>query len=320
MRLETPVETTLHKWETSDEYRSLLMNSRWGEHFEHLAKHNISQDNLPGEINFLTSIVPPRTPDLIGRDMCPIVNVTEPTTRFPVLGVGATGRSARGEQNYLSAGGRISYKNLTLQDSWNTNDTVDQDFIEDIQSGLIQYYWNELYRIHRENISQEFIDFLCPTLTAGNKTDPSGNSYTIESWQIEAAKTADMAGLLKTWQAAKENHINPDTLLCNYDYLSRLLQAEDFRSNELFQSMADYKNGSIGSILGLNIYASTQVPTGKYWVFEKQEYAIAGMRRDEMITNLQDNSQISNGLSISSRYGFAYRDPSRVMMATLAAE
>ena len=234
--LGTPYETTAHMWQESEDYKSTIMNSRWGSHFEELSKlyadkpiekHNIAQDNLPGEINFLNTIVPDRNPMLIGPDTLNLINVTEPTTRFPVLESGVSAKTARGLTNNLSRTGRIHYNNLTLQDSWNTNDSVDQDFLEDLQTGMIQYYWNELYRTHREQISKIYLDFVCAAHTAGNnKTDPSGNTYKIESWQV-GTNAATLDGLIATWAKAKENNIMPDTLVCNFDVYAKFLQDEE---------------------------------------------------------------------------------------------
>ena len=68
----------------------------------------------------------------------------------------------------------------------------------------------------------------------------------------------------------------------------------------------------------MNIMPSTQVATGKYWVFERDAYALGGIRRHEMITNLRNDSQMSQGLSVSSRFGLAYKDAQRVMVMTPA--
>ena len=105
----------------------------------------------------------------------------------------------------------------------------------------------------------------------------------------------------------------------DYATLANFLKNKDFKSNEYFQHLADYSSGAIGSVLGMTIYPTTQVGTGKVWAFEKDHYAVAAIRRDELITNIRNDGTLSQGLNISSRFGWAYQDPRRVIMATVTA-
>ena len=319
--LEKPIETTNHAWNNNvnDYQKQLLGDRRWGQHFRKLQGHAISQDNLPGEINFTTLLVPPKVPELIGRDLCPVLPVSEPTQKIPVFTKGESGESARGEVNSHSGSGRMSYINATLQESWNTSDTVDQDFLEDIQMGMIQYYWQELTRAHREQVSKNFIDFVCPVLTAGNKTDPSGNAYTIASSQVRGAAHASLDVFTDLYTAAKKDNWVPDCCVMTYEAQANFMKSNDFKSHDFFREFANYNNGMLSALYGMKIFVTNQLSGSNMWIFQKDQYAIATMRRDEMIVNLDDNKKLEQGLGISSRYGFAYRDASRVIYQPVSA-
>ena len=326
MRPHKDIETTNHSWKHDESYRNaLLQNKKWGAFFAEKVKHDVSQDTLIGEIDFSSMFVPPRTHNLIGRELIPVINVTEPTTKFPVMltsDLGKTTKQGKGLTSYASGTGRLTYKELKIGDSYNTADRVNQEFIEDAQMGALTYYWQELHRAHKQTISQLFLDQITGVATSGTATDPSGNVYT---GNTATAKTASQAfsldSLIEGWTEAQTLKFMPDCLLLNPVALSTLLKDDDFKSNEYMQEYANYDSGMISSILGMNIFVSNQIPSNannnkRCWMFEKDQFAVCAMRRDEMITNIEDNNILEQGLSISSRLGFAYKDPSRCVVLT----
>ena len=327
---KTPGDYTTHSaFQSSDEYKAMLFASRWAKPFEQLQEwhnankqtHNISQDTTPGEVDFTTLLVPAKTPELIGRELVTIIPVSVPQIQIPVFHVGKSGKSARGEQNFTSRTGRMTYIIAKLTEDVNTADTVDQTFIEDIQMGMIQYYWQELTRAHRQEVSQMFIDFVLPALSAGTHTDPSGNSYKTVAGQIATTTTAvakenalDLITDAVTY--ARTQNWMPDCLVLTYEMLAVFLKSDDFKSHDFFRDMANYNTGMISSLFGMKVYVTNQKSGKHFWMFEKAQYACAIMRRDEMITNIDNNPTLTQGLSISSRFGFAYRDASRVYYYT----
>ena len=326
MRPDTPVETTNHSWKSNEGYRNSLLNDKkWGSFFASKIKHDVSQDTLIGEIDFSSMFVPPRTHTLIGRELIPVINVTEPTTKFPVMltkDLGHTTKQGKGLTSYASRTGRLTYKELKIQDAYNTADRVNQDFLEDAQSGVLTYYWQELHRAHKEEISQLFLDQITGVATSGSATDPSGNVYTGNTaTAFTAGQNFSLDSLIEGWTECQKLNFMPDCLLLNPAALSVLLKDNDFKSNEYMQEYANYDSGMISSILGMNIFVSNQIASSaannkRCWMFEKDQFAVCAMRRDEMITNIEDNEKMEQGLSISSRLGFAYKDPSRCVVLT----
>jgi len=322
-KLVTPIETTKHALQhgfenhSADEYIHSLMSSRWGKHFENLRDHNLSQDTTPGEIDFTTLLVPPKVPDLIGRDLCTTIPVTTPTIQIPVFHIGKSSKTQRGEAGYLSSAGRMTYIDGKLSEALNTFDSVDQSFLEDLQMGMIQYYWQELTRVHRQDVSQAYVDHICNEET-GNKTDPSGNRYSVGSGQVRSETAASMGEFTEAYNEARKDNWMPDTLVLTYGALSRLMSVNDFTNNDFFKEFANFNTGSLSSFYGLRIFVTSQKTGRKYWMFDSQNYACAVMRRDEMIVNVDDNANLAKGLAVSSRYGFAYRDFSRMIRGSFS--
>jgi len=324
--LVTPIQTNENSWKNA-KHRDAIMSSRWGEHFLKLPSmrgHDISVDNLPDEINFTTDIVPPRTPELIGRELMPIMPVTQPTTKFPVFSRGRSSKSARGQQDYRSSAGKMEYRVVTLQDSWNTADTVDQDFLEDIQPGIIQEYWGELTRAHRELVSENFVEYIVGGKTAaestkrvgtGTFTDGSGNTQP-KGIDETSVTLGTLDALIEGLTKARQKFWRPDTILMDWVQMGAMLKNSNFQNADYFREYANFDEGMINSVLNMNIMVSDQIPTalsGYVWMFEKNRYACAAIRRDELITNLRDDGTLSQGLSISSRYGFAHKDGSAIV-------
>ena len=111
----------------------------------------------------------------------------------------------------------------------------------------------------------------------------------------------------------------PDCVVMSWDAQAKFLKSRDLKDRDFFRDMANYNTGMMTSVYGLQFFVSNQLSGDRFWMFEKNNYAVATIRRDELIVNLEENRNQEQGLSISSRYGFAYRDAARVIQGTVAA-
>ena len=333
----TQIETNDTKMQDEAHRREIFGHKHWGKALTkmanlYLGKHDIQTGDLPGLIDFTSMIVPPLVPELIGRELMPIKPVTEPVTRFPVFEKGKSSKTARGLNDYRSTSGKMVYKDLKLQNSWSTSDKVDLDFLEDIQPAMINEYWSELYRAHRELVSLNFIKAITGATyngsggpkDTGSWTDASGNTHKrsklSDSGESGLGTAFTFAKLIGEVMGQRKVNINPNCMLTSWTVMGTFLIDDQFMSNDYFREYANYNKGMIDSLLGMNIYVSTQLAEAEggtseetAYLFPKERFLCAAIRRDELVTNIRDDNTLEQGLGISSRYGFAAKDGSTAL-------
>ena len=320
-----PLERTENAWKGNDKYREMIKNSVWEDAIERAyARNNISAGSLPDEIKYEGIIVQPKTPMLVGRMLMDTQPMLAPTSQFTVFSKGRKSRrTGRGLRGYQTRSGRPTRKKLVLpDDALENGDGVDQNYLEDIQPGEIIQHWTELYREHREDVSQEFIDTIADdavgthtrykTNSTGTFTDPSGNTDSVGT-QI-AKGTWKINTFIDAYVKARTQKWIPDCILTNWMVMGEMLKESSWQNMDEFRNYADFDNATISMILGMKVIVSDQLHDGTglaAYMFEKGRYARCGMRRDEMVVNNDDPDAMQHSLSISSRFTFAYYDSSR---------
>ena len=321
-----PLERTENAWKGNEKYKAMIKNSVWNDAIEKAyERNNISAGSLPDEIKYEGIIVPPKTPMLVGRMLMDIQPMMAPTSQFTVFSKGRKSRrTGRGLRGYQTRSGRPTRKKLVLpDDALENGDGVDQNYLEDIQPGEIIQHWTELYREHREDVSQEFVNTIADDAVgahtrykaAGPTTkfmDPSGNEDYVGT-QIDKG-TWKINTFIDAYVKARTQKWIPDCILTNWMVMGEMLKEESWQNMDEFRNYADFDNATISMILGMKVIVSDQLHDGTglaAYVFEKGRYARCGMRRDEMVVNNDDPDAMQHSLSISSRFTFAYYDSSR---------
>ena len=337
--LITPIENAHAMWNADKamigadsaevKYRDMMLNNpKWGQKFTSMwnaikTTYNISgAEVLPGEINFTTLLLGPLVPELIGRQLFPTYPVTEPDSQFPVLSKGRSEKGARGIDGTQSRTGRLTYKHLKIRDdAIVTRDEIDMNQIEDMQTAMVAPHWQELGRAHREDVSQEYIDAIWKTanfaavgsdgLNAdGTFTDESDNEH--KKAPSAGAAAINMNVIIDAIINCRRRNVMGDCMLTDWTTIGALLKDSAFQNAEQFQQYADFGAGMIRSILGLRIFVSNQVPINSngahFLIYQKNRYVQAAMRRDELITNIDNKGELSQGLNISTRLGFGHKD------------
>ena len=338
-----PFETTEHMWEHSSEYRDSILNSNWGPKFQQM-RHDASQDADPKLREFSPLTIKERIPMPIGRDLVDIMPVTKPTTQYTFIKrAEPSNKSARGEQGYNTRGSRHKYLDLKLGDPIENNDQLDQQKIEDIEPSNVPSIWQGMYEEHRLDVSQACLDAIrnvgenTYTSASGKHTlvsytDPSGNVHDSGMFVYPMAGDKPVADdIIAAWGQANTLNIYPDCMLMSYATHAALAQDDEFKSFDYFRDSANYENPGpggaiISNVMGMNVFVTNQAiakqtggsDTGSrdhpIYMFEKSQFVIGAMRRDEMVVNTERKEGLGQGLSISSRYGFALKDPSRCLL------
>lgn len=305
---------------------ALLADPEWGAKFRKMFLMNdISQDDLPGEIAFLTQIIRPNRRRLVGEMLMNTVDVMVPTTQWPVLEDAVATESSRGQQNFTSGGADISYIDLKLQNVINANDKMDRQHREDMQDSVVPAYWESLAYAHDKNLDAKYVNTITSISSSangtGNYTDQSKNVHKKRAFEVTTSANtgATYNDIVNAHGTCDEREFDPDCVLMHTSTHTKLLQLDAYQNAEYFQSAADWRNGMIRMILDCRVFKSNAVPApgaGKpiMWFFEKSEFAICARRRDRLITRDQDPVTLTERMSISTRNGFAIKNPHKCLV------
>ena len=329
-----PVYTTAQAIVNSAGYRKMICNSKAMREYAEMVGNAISQDDIPGLIEFTTDLVAARRPMNVGRQLVRYRPMRGPLEKFMVAKKGKASKSARGGANYASKGGRIAYKEIKITDHLEVSDSVDLQHKEDTQGVAVSEAAQELSKIYDEQESQLCIDEIVripdtAATTNTNSTDLSGNvegrnafTFTSSSGKATANKVVEAHG------AALAQNIYPDTLLVSTAVHTDLMTDSAFQDADIFRSYADYDNGRLMRFMGMDVFVSNQIgedahATGKgqkiAWLFERNECLVYGVRRDKLMVTYEDKPNLADGILFSGRYGFARRSPDRMVVAEIKA-
>ena len=318
------VYTTAQAIASSAGYRKMICNSKAMREYAETVGNAISQDDIPGLIEFTTDLVSARRPMLVGRQLVRYRPMRGPLEKFMVAAKGKTSKSARGEANYASKGGRISYREIKITDTVETSDSVDLQHKEDTQGVAVSEAAQELSKIHDEEVSRLCVDTVTKIPTGGTNStaDLSGNVIARGAFTKTASAALDADGIIEGHGTALAENIYPDTMLMNAATHTLLMKDESFQDADIFRSYADYDNGRLMRFMGMDVFVSNQIDSNisnvnkKVWLFERNECVIFGVRRDKLMVTYEDRPNLADGILYSTRYGFAHRSPDRMVVLT----
>ena len=318
------VYTTAQAIASSAGYRKMICNSKAMHEYAKTVGNTIAQDDIPGLIEFTTDLVSARRPMNNGRQLVRYRPMRGPLEKFMVAKKGKASKSARGEANYASKGGRIGYKEIKITDHIEVSDSVDLQHKEDTQGVAVSEAAQELSKIYDEQESQLCVSQITEIATGTTShTDDSGNVSTRNAFTF-----SDTSGTIPTanhiigahGKALTEN-IYPDTLLITTAIHTDLMKDSAFQDADIFRSYADYDSGRLMRFMGMDVFVTNQA-TGtdtdkKAWLFERSECVVYGVRRDKLMVTYEDKPNLADGILYSGRYGFADRSPDRMVVATI---
>ena len=329
-----PYETTEHIAKQSEDYRRELFQIPLVRRLlEQSAKHDASQDSTDEAIGYLQTIIQPRKPMLMARSLVQTLYGTAPTQQFAAFTRGKSDVSSRGEQGHRSRAGRYKKREIKLQHVPETNEELDQTFIEDMSAAALPQYAQSLSYEHDLAVDSLIISELGKAAKGSGSsafTDSSGNVHDRGCFATtgSAAGTANnfMKGIIVAKGECKKNHFVPDCLLIHTELETLALQEANFHNYEVFREYADYNTGMIRNVLGLDIIVTDQDLSATFGtnanskqgiMFDKSQFLWMYMRRDKMMVSYDRKENLGQGLSFSSRLGFAYGDVSRACKMTL---
>lgn len=233
-------------------------------------------------------------PELIGRNIITVMPTAETMERFP-LNAGAVGyRYAEGSITRLSAK-KTSTVDICTNQLAEASDEWTREYLEDatwnVMSKAIDNVGMALGQRETETILSLYANVLAADLATGAELAGGG---LVASW----------ASILSLHEAVKREHWRPNVLALNEMQLHQLLNDDKFvKSVYLPSSETDIDQGSIGSVLGMKVQASTLVPNGVMYAIDTRVASVMLLRRDVTIEDWEDPKTGKYGVRGTTRFG-----------------
>jgi HK97 family phage major capsid protein len=233
-------------------------------------------------------------PELIGRNIITVMPTSETMERFPLDTDAVAYRYSEGSVT------RLSGKKNTTVDVY-TNVLADaseewtREFLEDATWNVMDNMVQKVGRALGLNETQAIIALygaVADADLAGGAPINGGNA--VLSW----------AGLLQLHDAVRNENWRPTVLAVSETQLHQLLNDDKFvHAQYLPSSETDIEQGSIGSVLGMQVQASTLVPNGTAYAIDTRVASVMLLRRDITVEDWEDIKTGKYGVRATTRFG-----------------
>jgi hypothetical protein len=233
-------------------------------------------------------------PELIGRNIINVMPTSETTERFPLDSDAIAYRYSEGSLTRLS-GKKNSFIDIYTNLLSESSEEWTREFLEDATWNVMD---NMVEKVGRALGMQETIDII--SLYSGvENADLAGGS------PIDAGNAVlSWTGLLKLHDAIRRENRRPTVLAISETQLHQLLNDDKFVHTQYLPSAeTDIEQGSVGSILGMRVQASTLVPNGTAYAIDTRVASALLLRRDITLEDWEDTKTGKYGVRATTRFG-----------------
>ena len=261
--------------------------------YAQIMRHTKAQD-ATAAINELTGIViDASAPNAIGREFVRIIETTKESIKVRLPSRGFARKTGR-KTSTTSRGSRETFVELTPNDEFESRDVWDTNYLEDADWDVASAEAQETSRAIKELESQTIIDHIQAVSTANLAS----------SGLVSAASAGAMAyaDLVNMWSAIQAENFTHDKVYMHPDQAGDLFKDSDFKDSTILGEFVDIATGHFGrTILGVDIFVSTQVPATEVTMLDSNIAVFYCLRRDAMVTTF-DLPPNETGIQISTRY------------------
>ncbi|HSV49744.1 MAG TPA: hypothetical protein VLH35_05460 [Candidatus Acidoferrales bacterium] len=233
-------------------------------------------------------------PEQIGRSIINVMPTTEALERFPLDEKAVAYRYSEGAVTKLGGkkNGMVDIYTNVLADS---SEEWTKEFLEDAS-------WNVLNKMVEKTgraLGQEETERIIALYGAIADADLAGGddlagANAVFSWP----------GVVALHNAVRNENWRPNVLAISEMQLHQLLLDDKFvKAVYLPSSETDIEQGSIGSVLGMKVQASTLVPNGTAYAIDTRVASVMLMRRDITVEDWEDIKNGKYGVRATTRFG-----------------
>lgn len=274
---------------SSDSIKKELLESKF---FALARKHSKSQDTTADLVELANFVIDAPAPDAVGEDLVRRVDMQSPSRKVRLREPGVADETARGKSN-MGKGSRSSYVTLHPEDELEAHESWDQNFLEDADWQVATEEAQAVSTALKEKTSKTIIDKLLAIPAGQLNTGGVFNSGTLA-----------LDTLIDMRQKMIENYVRPNTLLLAPAEMGKLLKDSDFKDSLRYGDFVNKSEGYIGAFMGMDVYESAQMATGKAIMMDKNYTMLFGVRRYQMMESYEEvqDGDKTYGVKISTRY------------------
>jgi len=295
-KCHTMADVILGAKETGDNKissRQILESLQKSPFYNQIIKHTKAQDTTAA-INELSGIViDAAAPNAIGRNFVRVIETVKESIKIRLPSRGFARKTGR-KTSTTSRGQRETFVTCTPTDEFESRDVWDTNYLEDADWDVAAEEAAETSRALKELESQTLIDHIQAVSTANLA---SGGLVS-----AAVAGTMAYADLVNMWSAIQAENFTPDKVYMHPDQAGDLFKDSDFKDSTILGEFVDIATGHFGrTILGVDIFVSTQVPATEVTMLDSKIAVLYCIRRDAMVTTF-DLPPNETGIQISTRY------------------
>jgi HK97 family phage major capsid protein len=233
-------------------------------------------------------------PEQIGRNIINVMPTNEPLERFPLDSTAVAYRYAEGTKTRLS-GDKNTTVDISTDKLTDSSEEWTREFVENATWNVVN---NMTQKVGRAIGTKETEDIIA--LYAGIAAGDLASGAALAGGGVVFSWTS----LLALHNAIRGENWRPTVLAINEMQLHQLLNDDKFvKAVYLPSSETDIQQGSIGTVLGMNVQASTLVPNGTAYAIDTRIASVMLLRRDVTVEDWEDVKNGKYGLRATTRYG-----------------
>ena len=233
-------------------------------------------------------------PEMIGRSIITVRPTTEAMERFPLDEQTVAYRYAEGAATRLSG-----KKNSTVDVYTNVlseaSEEWTREFLEDATWNVMD---NMVEKVGRA-LGEEETNKILALYGAIADADLAGGAPI-----NQGGAAMNWNGLVKLHNAVRSENWRPTVLAVNEVQLHQLLTDDKFiHAQYLPSGQTDLEQGTVTSVLGMRVQASTLVPNGTAYAVDTRVASVLLLRRDITVEDWEDIKNGKYGVRATTRFG-----------------
>jgi len=233
-------------------------------------------------------------PEMIGRNIITVRPTTETMERFPLDEKAVAYHYAEGTVTRLS-GKKISTVDIYTNILAEASEEWTREFLEDATWNVMD---NMVEKVGRA-LGEEETDRIMALYGAIADADLAGGAPIPGGGQA-----MNWNGLVKLHNAVRGENWRPTVLAVNEVQLHQLLNDDKFiHAQYLPSGQTDLEQGTVTSVLGMRVQASTLVPNGTAYTIDTRVASVMLLRRDITVEDWEDIKMGKYGARATTRFG-----------------
>ena len=233
-------------------------------------------------------------PEMIGRGVITVRPTTETMERFPLDEKAVAYRYAEGAATRLSG-----KKNTTVDVYTNVlseaSEEWTREFLEDATWNVMDSMVEKVGR----SLGEEETNRVIALYGAVADADLAGGAPI-----NQGGAAMNWNGLVKLHNAVRAENWRPTVLAVNEVQLHQLLTDDKFiHAQYLPAGQTDLEQGTVTSVLGMRVQASTLVPNGTAYALDTRVASVMLLRRDITVEDWEDIKNGKYGVRATTRFG-----------------